>query len=76
MEATWIAVDFTMSFYKTTDIPLLRLKEDIIEQLESDQMSVQSIVGSRYGHFKQQALEWQRALGERGETSEQNTYSL
>ena len=64
LELTWSTVDFSMSYYKNTDVPLLRLEDEIIEQLESDQMAVQSIVGSRYGHFKSQAVEWQRALGE------------
>jgi dynein heavy chain len=52
-----------MNFYKDTDVPLLKLEDDIVEQLESDQMAIQSIVGSRYGHFKTEALEWQRTLG-------------
>ena len=47
LESTWTAVNFTMTFYKDTDVPLLRLDDDIVEQLESDQMAVQSIVGSR-----------------------------
>ena len=36
-----------MNFYKDTDVPLLKLTDDSVEQLESDQMAVQSIVGSR-----------------------------
>lgn len=63
LEATWSTVNYTMSFYKDTDVPLLKLEDDIVEQLESDQMAVQSIVGSRYAHFKKQAAEWQRTLG-------------
>jgi dynein heavy chain len=63
LEATWANVNFSMTYYKDTDLPLLKIEEDIVEQLESDQMAVQSIVGSRYGHFKQEAVEWQRALG-------------
>ena len=63
LESTWSAVNFTMSFYKDTDVPLLKLEDEMVEQLESDQMAVQSIVGSRYGHFKAEASEWQRTLG-------------
>ena len=63
LETTWSAVIFTMNFYKDTDVPLLKLADDVVEQLESDQMAVQSIVGSRYGHFKKEAGDWQRALG-------------
>jgi dynein heavy chain len=63
LQATWSTVNFSMNFYKDTDVPLLKLEDDIVEQLESDQMAIQSIVGSRYGHFKTEALEWQRTLG-------------
>lgn len=63
LELVWSSVNFSMAFYKETDIPLLKLEDDTVEQLESDQMSVQSIVGSRYSYYKTQALEWQRALG-------------
>lgn len=63
LEGTWSTVIFTMNFYKDTDVPLLKLADEVVEQLESDQMAVQSIVGSRYSHFKKEAGEWQRALG-------------
>lgn len=63
LEATWGTVDFSMILYKSTDVPLLKLEDEIVEQLESDQMAVQSIVGSRYGHFKAGAADWQRTLG-------------
>jgi dynein heavy chain len=62
LEATWSSVNFTMTFYKDTDVPLLKLEDDIVEQLEGDQMAIQSIVGSRYGHFKEEASEWQKTL--------------
>lgn len=63
LETTWSNVNFTMSFYKDTDVPMVKLEDDIIEQLESDQMAVQSIVSSRYAFFKTQAIEWQKTLG-------------
>jgi dynein heavy chain len=63
LNATWSAVDFTMNFYKDTDVPLLKLDDDTIEQLESDQMAVQSIVGGRYAFFKREAGVWQKVLG-------------
>jgi dynein heavy chain len=63
LDVTWTAVNFSMTFYKDTDVPLLRLEDEQVETLESDQMSVQSIVGGRYGHFKAEASEWQRSLG-------------
>lgn len=63
LEATWSQVQFAMNWYKDTDIPLLRLEEENVEQLESDQMAVQSIVGGRYPYFKKKATEWQQSLG-------------
>jgi dynein heavy chain len=63
LEATWSAVNFSMSFYKDSDVPLLKLDDDVVEQLESDQMAVQSIVGSRYPYFRKDAMEWQKSLG-------------
>jgi dynein heavy chain len=63
LETTWAAINFSMTWYKDTDVPLLKLDDELIEQLESDQMAVQSIVGSRYAHFKQGAIEWQKSLG-------------
>ena len=62
LEVTWAGIEFSMSWYKETEVPLLRLEEENVEQLESDQMAVQSIVGSRYPFFKKQAGEWQFAL--------------
>ena len=62
LESSWSEVNFTMTPYKETDIPLIKLNEDVVEQLESDQMAVQSIVGSRYSHFKTQAQGWQKTL--------------
>eukprot|EP01033_Poteriospumella_lacustris_P003465 gene3469-2562_t len=63
LNATWSAVDFSMNFYKDTDVPLLKLDDETIEQLESDQMAVQSIVGGRYAFFKREAGVWQKVLG-------------
>jgi dynein heavy chain len=63
LEITWAAVDFSMSWYKDTDVPLLRMEDEAVEQLESDQMAVQSIVSSRYPFFRVPAVEWQKALG-------------
>ena len=62
LESTWKSIQFRKTQYKETDIPLLRLTEEDMETLENDQMAVQSIVGSRFGHFKQQAQGWQQSL--------------
>ena len=63
LENTWSQANFIMNFYKDSDVPLLKLEDEIVEQLESDQMAIQSIVGGRYAHFKKEASEWQKALG-------------
>ena len=62
LEASWADVNFTVFPYKDTDVGLVRMDENLVEQLEADQMAVQSIIASRYGHFKQDAGEWQRVL--------------
>lgn len=58
----WSNIQFSMSWYKDTDVPLLKLEDDHVEQLESDQMAVQSIVSSRYAFFRKEALVWQQEL--------------
>lgn len=62
LEQTWSNVTFSMSKYKDSEITLIKLDDEVIEQLESDQMSVQSIVGTRYNHFKPKAIQWQVTL--------------
>jgi dynein heavy chain, axonemal len=62
LEGMWSTAMFSMTLYKDTNIPLIRLDDEVIEQLESDQMAVQSILGSRFPHFKRKALEWQQYL--------------
>lgn len=62
LESIWAQAMFSMNVYKDTDIPLLRLDDEVVEQLEADQMAVQSILGSRFVYFKSNALEWQQIL--------------
>lgn len=62
LQVTWTEVQFVMSYYKETDVPLLKMEDVHVEQLESDQLAVQSIVGGRYPFFKAKAVEWQGAL--------------
>ena len=62
LEASWADINFSTATYKDTEVQLVHLEENLVEQLEADQMAVQSIVASRYTHFKQDALEWQRVL--------------
>ena len=62
LSITWDNVDFRVVYYKDTDVPLLKMTEDDVDQLEADQLTLQSMVASRYDHFRAQAMEWQRAL--------------
>ena len=64
LEIVWSSIQFSMSWYKDTDVPLLKLQDESVDQLESDQMAVQSIVSSRYAFFKQEAATWQQALSD------------
>jgi dynein heavy chain len=38
LEATWSSVIFAMNLYKDTDVPLLKLEDEAVETLESDQV--------------------------------------
>jgi dynein heavy chain len=64
LEIVWSSIQFSMSWYKDTDVPLLKLQDESVDQLESDQMSVQSIVSSRYAFFKKEAATWQQDLSD------------
>ena len=59
LETTWSTVEFNMTPYKDTDVPLLKMGDEDIEMLESDLLSLQSMVTSRYQHFKRQSSAWQ-----------------
>ena len=59
---TWNSVQFTLTYYKHTDVPLLKMSDEDSDQLESDQLALQSMVASRYKYFQPQAVDWQRVL--------------
>lgn len=59
----WSGIKWTMEPYKDTAVPLLRLTDDDYESLEADQLSVQSMLASRFvKEFEVQAQIWQRQL--------------
>jgi len=62
LATTWKNVNFKVSSYKDTVVPLLKITEEDADQLEADQLALQSILASRYDYFKSQATEWQCAL--------------
>lgn len=62
LEQTWSNISFEMTPYKETDVPLLRMRDDDVEVLEADQLTVQGMVASRYTHFKAESTAWKVAL--------------
>jgi dynein heavy chain, axonemal len=44
----WSTISWIMETYKDTDIPLLKLSEEDFESLEADQLTVQSMMASRF----------------------------
>jgi dynein heavy chain len=44
----WASITWNMEPYKDTDVPLLKLTEEDFESLESDQLTVQSMLASRF----------------------------
>ena len=63
LEKTWVAINFVTNPYdKDPSVPLLKMGEEDFEQLEADLLSLQSMVSSRYEHFKPKSIQWQKEL--------------
>ncbi|CAN0205861.1 unnamed protein product, partial [Scytosiphon promiscuus] len=62
LQSTWDSVEFSATLSTGTDTPLISMNEEDLETLESDMLIAQSMVASRYTHFKKESLEWQRSL--------------
>ncbi|CAM9114065.1 unnamed protein product, partial [Sphacelaria rigidula] len=64
LQNTWARIEFcvTATLQTGTETPLIKMAEEDLEALEADLLIVQSMVASRYTHFKKESLEWQRAL--------------
>jgi len=68
LESNWSTIIFLMNAYdKSPDVPLLKMDEKDFEQLESDLLTLQSMVSSRYDFFKAQSSAWQVELQNVGE---------
>ena len=68
LEATWkLAVWKTTPYDKDPSVPLLGMDEKDFEQLESDLLTLQSMVAGRYDFFKVESTAWQLALQNVGE---------
>jgi dynein heavy chain, axonemal len=68
LEKTWATVEFHMSYYMDSTVPLLKLSEQDFETLEADQLISQGMAASRYVFFKAQSLQWVRSLNTVAET--------
>lgn len=68
LEANWAGIVWVTTKYdKDPDVPLLKMDEKDFEQLESDLLTLQSMVSSRYDFFKAQSTKWQQELQNVGE---------
>ena len=63
LERAWFSINFTMCLYNNTDLPYVQVADEVTEQIQSDQLLVQSVLASKYSHFRREASEWLRALG-------------
>jgi dynein heavy chain len=48
LEYRWSTMEFNCDFYRTTDVPLLKIGDEDFETLEGDQLIVQGMCASRY----------------------------
>ena len=64
LKMTWENVSFLVEPYKDgSSVNLLRLGDDDFEQLESDQLQVQTMMGSRFlKTFEKEVLHWNKTL--------------
>jgi dynein heavy chain len=63
LEARWSGVEFIMQPYQDTDVPLLGIGEEDFEALENDQLTVQSMLASRFlAQFETEVVAWNKAL--------------
>ena len=62
LSATWENVNFEILSSRQKNVPLLKITEENADQLEADQLALQTMIASRYDYFKPQAIVWQQAL--------------
>ncbi|KAH8098853.1 hypothetical protein JL720_1823 [Aureococcus anophagefferens] len=68
LEVNWSGIVFVRTPYdKDESVPLLKMDEKDFEQLESDLLTLQSMVSSRYEFFKERSTKWQAELQNVGE---------
>ncbi len=63
LSGRWKLIEWLMECYPGTDIPLLKISEEDFETLESDQLTIQGMLGSRYvKQFETEVTEWKKSL--------------
>ncbi|KAJ3128700.1 hypothetical protein HK098_003691 [Nowakowskiella sp. JEL0407] len=63
LSKTWSVMEFTYEIHESTQTPLLRSSEELIETLEDNQVMLQNMMASKYvAHFETQITKWQNSL--------------
>lgn len=62
LKDAWAAATFGMIIFKETQVPLLNMPEDTLLQLDSDVISLNTIIRNRFNHFHKKASEWVSTL--------------
>uniref|UniRef100_A0A8C5X999 Dynein axonemal heavy chain 17 n=2 Tax=Malurus TaxID=55806 RepID=A0A8C5X999_9PASS len=63
LDTTWATLEFEYEPHSRTQLPLLKMDEELIETLEDNQMQLQNVLASKYrAFFLQRGQEWQQKL--------------
>ena len=63
LDTTWAALEFEYDEHPSTNTPLLKTSEELIETLEDNQVQVQNLMTSKYiAFFQEQVASWQKKL--------------
>nr|XP_061808009.1 dynein axonemal heavy chain 9-like isoform X2 [Nerophis lumbriciformis] len=63
LNSTWTGMQFQYEPHYRTQIPLVRLDEELIETLEDNQVQLQNLISSKYiAHFLDEVSSWQSKL--------------
>ncbi|MEQ2273502.1 Dynein heavy chain 9, axonemal [Xenotaenia resolanae] len=63
LNSTWTGMHFQYELHHRTQVPLLRMDEELIETLEDNQVQLQNVMSSKYiAHFLDEVSSWQSKL--------------
>lgn len=63
LSKTWDVLEFSYEIHESTQTPLIRTSEELIETLEDNQVMLQNMMTSKYvAHFETQISKWQNIL--------------